>query len=293
MIANVPVVIQLFQDGQPGQKFDVKLDATGHAIVANIPLTGALEPVVLLDHAGLTQQTIGATLEPTNPQAKIVMSIYEMANEAPAWNIAMRHVIVHSIPEGLQVTEMLSVKNPTDRIWLGSTQNAVEHVTLALPLAAGLTNLELGGGFQEPYAKVEGEKLVSTMPMFPGAMEFQINYIVPVKNGAAKWTIVAPATVDQLIVFAPADQSTVTVDGAKDGGTMDMGQGPMHMFRGAGIKAGQVVTLSFTGLASVAATSPAAAAPGNWARNIGAIGAGVVILLGSALLLVRRPAAKA
>lgn len=203
----------------------------------------------------------------------------------------MRHVIVHAAPEGLQVTEMLSVSNPTDRIWLGTTQNSVEHATFVLPLAAGLTSMELGGGFQEPYGKVVDNQLVSNMPMFPGAMEFQINYVVPVKDGAAKWTIVGPATVDQLIVFAPADKSTVTVDGAKDSGTMDMGQGAMHMFRGAGIKPGQVVTLSFTGLANVAAAVSATAAPGNWARNVGAIGAVAVVVLGSALLLIRRPGA--
>ena len=288
----IPVSVQLYQEGVPVQKFDVKLDASGHALISNVPLAAAVQPVVTIEHAGVTQQTVGPALDPANPKCQIVMGVYETATQAPAWTIAMRHVIVHNTPEGLQVTEMLSVNNPTDRIWLGATRGALEHVTLALPVPAGITNLELSGGFQEPFAKLLGDQVVSTLPMFPGSVQFQLNYIVPVTAGAAQWSIGAPAAVAQLIVFAPADQSTVTVEGARDTGSVDMGQGPMHMFRGAGIKAGQSVTLTFSGLTTpVAPAAPVAAAAVsvNWARNFGAIGVIAVVVIGSALLLVRRP----
>jgi hypothetical protein len=291
-IGTLPVTIQLFQEGTPTQKFDVKLDANGHAFIPNVPVRGTIEPVVTIEHAGLTQQTVGAALDAKNPKAQIQMSVYETAATAPAWTIAMRHVLVHATPEALQVTEMLSVSNPTDRIWLGATHGTDAHVTLALPLPLGITNLELAGGFQDPYAKQQGDEVISTLPMFPGAMQFQVNYSVPITNGTAQWTIAAPATVEQLIVFAPADQSTVTVSGAQDNGKVDMGQGPMHMFRGSDIKAGRTVTLSFSGLATAtAAATPAAASPAsvNWVRNIGAIGAIVVVVLGSAILLIKRP----
>jgi len=170
---------------------------------------------------------------------------------------------------------------------------------VALTMPEGIAVSELGGGFQEPYAKQIGRQLASTMPLFPGSMQFQIGYTIPVRNGAATLTLVAPAPVGHLMIFLPGDASTVTPRGVESAGTMDMGRGAMRVFKAADLKAGQSVSLALTGIPTVAApadpaapvasAAPASPASANLARNVGAIGGALILLAGGGVLLFKKP----
>jgi len=123
----------------------------------------------------------------------------------------MRHVIVEPTREGLNVTEMISVFNPTDHAWTGRAAGTGAPVTLELALPPTATCLKAGGAFREGHVKVENGKLFCLMPLLPGGADFQVHYMIPaMDNDRAEVPLWAPAATSSLFVFLPQDGTVVT-----------------------------------------------------------------------------------
>jgi hypothetical protein len=226
-----------------------------------------------------------------NPEEALELTVYETTEQMPAWQVAMRHLIIHNTPHGLQATEMLAVKNDGDRTWVGKADGKGGHSTFALPLPEGATQLEVGGALQEGDVRIEEGQLINTAPLMPGTVQYHVSYLLPPKDGKATIALTAPAPVSHMMVFVPVELSGVSVQGLADGGVMKMEGASMRYYKAAEMPAGQQASVTLSGLAVV--TSASAAAASHVPQIIAVVGGALVLLVGAAVMVVKAKAGKA
>jgi hypothetical protein len=315
-LANEPITVELYHRGAVLQKWEVKTNAAGAATITDVPAQVPAHALVTVNHKGLLQQAVGEVLEPANPQQTIEMRVYEGTDARPAWTVAMRHVIVRWTPStpGLEVTEMLSATNPSDRAWLGdkhASGEKIDRTTLILPLPANASDVQLHAGFDDGGTAVQNNAIVSSSPLFPGPTQFRLSYTVPAPGGVASLTITAPnAPVGHMMVFVPADATTVKATGLQGGQPMSMGAGggmaapgatgeaqQVRAFSAADLAPGQTATLAFTGIVPGPEPTPdgADAAPDapvkkdKTAQTVAIGGALLIAVAGTGFFFMKKP----
>jgi hypothetical protein len=301
--------------GEVAGKTQATLSDKGEAAIKDVPLTVPVQPLITITHGGVEYKAPGNVMDANNRDQEVAVNVYEVTDREPAWQVRMRHVIVEPTRDGLNVTEMISVFNPSDRSWTGRATGAGKPVTLELALPPTATNLKAGGAFHERFVKVENGKLLNSMAMLPGGADFQVHYVIPaVEKDRAEVTLWAPATTGSLYVFLPQDGTVVTSDElrlveAKAGAQL---RANSRFYTAPPQNAGDVIKFTVSGLkglkaASAAAVSPyggddAAASPSagtggatagipRLAKVVGAVGAGAILTVGTAVVLFKSPKA--
>ena len=287
-IAGDAVTVEIYGEGSKIIKtLQTKLDAKGEASV-EISLDVICQPVVRIMHGGVGYEGIGKVMDRTHGTQQIEMTLAEATEKQPAWEVKMRHVLVHVAPEGLHVTEMLSIVTPGDQTWIG-TEAAGRRTTLLVQLPAGARELN-PTGVPDSALEIRDGKLLSTMPLLPGPSEFQVEYVVPSTDGKAELTITAPAPVGQMYVFIPDDGSTVTTAGLDSMGVRKTGEGSKRAYKGANMKAGQEAKLTFSELKAPVTTQPVKksdAGSSHLPQIAAGVGGGLALLGGVTVMLVR------
>ena len=304
-----PVLVEFYDaQGKVVGKKEAKLDAKGEVAVGEISFGGPVQPLITVTHQGVEYRAIGSVLTSRQNIQQVEMTVYEATEQEPAWVVKMRHVILANAPAGVQVTEMVSLHNPTDRAWIGAKSGEGKPVTLRLPLTAGAKDVQFTGGFHDCCTKFVEGAIVYEMPLTPGDTQFQFTYRVPANaEGSAKIDLVAPAATQHLMVFVPDDGSTFTSDSFRK---LDPKKGTNLRANSRfyvadpqkpktsvgftiggleGVKPGQAeAPAGEVGVGMVVADSAAAGVPGV-AKIVGGIGAGVILVVGVVVVFLKAP----
>ena len=291
--ADDDVTLELYVRGQLLDRMEAKLDASGVAVFKSIPLSLAPQPLAKVKHAGVEYQTVGAALDGSAASTDLSVPVYESTEQAPTWQVRMRHVMVDPIEGGLQVTEMLAIDNPTDRAWLGTLGSNNRRTTFSLELPTDAVHPRLIDGQRECQTNLEGKTLTNLSPVAPGNTQYQLSYMVPVSGGKADLSIAAPALVKTLMVMVPDNGISVSAKGVELAGSTDMGTGKTRFYKGTDVAAGQVITVSLSGIVDPVQASAAGGktASTSVAQIIAGIGAAIILLFGVAFLFIK-PAPK-
>jgi hypothetical protein len=298
------------KEGEVLAKSEGKLSDKGEVTIKDVPLDVPVQPLIAVTHGGIVYRTPGSVMDAKTVEQQVELTVYEATDQEPAWEIRMRHIIVEPAPDGLGVTEMLSVFNPGDRTWTGKVDANKKRATLAITLPAGAREVQAGAAPNDVGVFADG-RVTYASPMVPGATDFQIHYVLPAKNDAAEVTLIAPAATASLFVFLPEDGTTVTTTDlkkveAKPGAKLRENS---RFYTAASQKAGAKISFTVTGLAAVkpaAAATPAEddvatsepAAPAKQegssdvptvAKVVAGAGAAVIVATGVAFIFFKSP----
>lgn len=281
------VSVELFVQGNFVNRVHGKLGDDGIANIGSLPLALRPQPVAKIRHNGVEYQAPGVIMDGNFPYQEISVPVYEATEQAPAWQVRMRHVMVSPFDDGLRVTEMLAIDNPTDKAWLGTAAADNHHETFSLILPADAHEPTLIDGMHECLIRVDGNKLTNLDAIAPGNTQYQLSYHVHVKDGKADLTISAPALVKTLMVMVPENGMTVKAQGMELSQSVDMGTGKTRFYKASDVTAGQVLGVSLSDILPPAKPVAAAAAnstSGNAAQIVA--GAGTVVIFISAVVFL-------
>lgn len=304
VLTGAPLVIELMHRGAVLKRVDLTLDASGLAMVEDIELTHTVQPVVSMHHGGAEFRMVGPPMSPKRPDQVIQFTAYESTDAEPDWHVSVRHVTVQPARTGVKVTEMLVVQNPSDRAWRGAAvpvsapkaEQAVvvsdtERVTLVLALPPRAMHLQLGQGFGAGRVKLEDGRLISSLPIVPGATRYLFAYMLPAHEGTVQLTLTAPAPVRHTMVMLPEGQLDVTVDGLELLPRREGAEKPMRVYQTAQMAENATATLTIRSAQepTAAADYPAAAPTAGGgepivARWVAGVG-GSLLLLGAVVVL--------
>jgi hypothetical protein len=293
-IGALPATVELLQvDGSKGTA-EITLKDDGTFAVGDLPLNKPFQPVVRLSYQGVEYQGVGQPMDASRARQHIEVPVYEATDQAPAWSVKMRHVMVSQSPEGLEVLEVFAIENPEDRAWVGVSGDQGKKTTFAWQLAEGAEHVELLGGFHDCCTTIKDHQIINAMALLPGTTQYQVKYVVHTQGSStAALQITAPAPTAQLIAAVPDDGSTVTPQGLELTRTMEMKSGPTRIYKAMNVAANQPVQLSLSGLKPPAAATtgpaPSASSAGSTqaAQVIAGVGGLLIVLIGGALLFTR------
>ena len=283
------VSLELYHQGHVIHKADAALDSSGIVIFENIPLAVECQPMVKVTYNGVEYQQLGQVMDSRKPSQQIDVSVFETTEVEPAWQVHMRHVLVDPSPEGLKITEMVAVQNPTDRAWIGKLRSDGKRGTIAIPIPDGATNIEFGEGLHGCCVKTENGKLVNTMALTPGTSQISFSYVVPANSATATIAVTAPTAVKHMMLFVPDNGTPVTVAGLDDLGLREMGKSKSRMFKGADLKPGHQTVLTVAVPAAATAVASAASGATNAPKVIAGVGVGAIVVVGAGLVLFKTP----
>lgn len=291
-LGELPVEIELYHRGQHIDTIEAGLDKHGVLVLEDVPIAMGIQPLVKIRYQGMTYQQVGDVMEPRRPDQSMKIYCYEPTDEPPPWTVSMRHVVISPAPEGLGVTEVMVVANPTDRTWVGSPpypgfardDGEEKEITTIFPLSTEARGVALGRGFHEwCCSTLDGSKLANHLPLTPGKTEMVFGYILPARRGAVTLELIAPAHSEHLLVLIPDNMMTSSAVGLKQSGTDQMGESTMRLYSAASMDAGQSVKLTLTRLGDGQGQASAGIA------RISAIVGGGLILLIAIVIVFARP----
>jgi len=279
------VSLEMLHSGGHVKTVKTRLDASGRAVIEGLPLAEPFRPRVTVQHAGGEYQAVGPVVSRTRPTQKIVVKVFETTDQVPAWDVPMRHVMLLPSPHGLLVREMLAVRNPTDRAWLGRTGPG-QQSSMVLRIPAAATEIKLSGAFHTCCSKIIDGAVVSTRPMAPGISQYRVSYVLASPEGRAALEITAPAPVKRLMVFLPEGQGTLEADGLKRGDVLSVRDKPMRAYEASDLPVGDRRSVTVGGLSREASPAEQAAASSTLPKMLVIVG-GIVMLILIIVVLVK------
>ncbi|MCC7144996.1 MAG: hypothetical protein IT443_00975 [Phycisphaeraceae bacterium] len=312
--AGEDVTVEFFDGRQIIKTLQAKLDDHGVVTLEKVDLDYPVRPMVTVRHAGVDYQADGEVLDPDNTQGRVDVKVYETTDTEPAWTLVMRHVLVQTSPHGLHVLEVMAVENPGDRAWLGKPTEDGQKETVVFQIPTGLEGVQLLGGFHDCCTQLTAGRLSSRMPLLPGTVQYRISYMLPVKDQKAVLKLSSQVATERFMLVAPDDGSTITAQKLQAAGAIKMGAKSSRMFKAEQIPAAEEIVISIEGLPESTQPMPGQPPAGDQAADMGpmpagaaeagpvattavqgqskliaAIGGGVAVLAGLAMLLVKSP----
>jgi hypothetical protein len=319
--ADLPVTVDFYQMGKIVHTVKATSDAKGVAMFDNVALPGSCQPLVTVTYAGVPFQSAGKPMSAAAADQMVRTSIYEITNEAPQWEVAMRHVMVEQAAMGaLHVSEVIAIRNPSDRAWLGKVVGEGEayqgpkRVVVQFALPKGAKHVSLGRGFNPEFSNGEGLTITNWAPMLPGATEFRYEYVMAAKDGTIDLDLAAPTVTRSMMIFLPdgvksSSNGQVKVFPASENGPA------MKLYEWKDLAGGASATVKLEGLGTLTPAKPqaSAAAPveaeeadehaghdhaaeapekARGPRAIAGLGAGALVL-GAVAFLLMKPQKKA
>ena len=206
---------------------------------------------------------MGKVLDSAQVSKRSPLTVYEATEQAPAWTVKMRHVMVFPSPTGLAVMEVLALNNPTDRAWLGPPDGQGNRTSIVLDLPADANGFRFDGAMDESSTAVSAGRAACAAPLKPGMSQIRMGYVVPITGGQAKFNIVAPAPVENLMLFVPNDGQVISqAPGLAAAGTHEVHGKAMRLLRASGLAVGARTSVVIGGLAQAARPTPPASRPG-------------------------------
>lgn len=313
-IVGGKVHIDLVHRGKVVEQLAFDLDNAGSMRLDDLPLNMRFEPVVRYSYNGVEFRAVAPAIEPGRPEVKVALPVFESTDQEPGWNVGMRHVMIQYMPGGAVVTDIMGFSNPTDRAWTGAKMLEGPRTTFRVAIPPTARDLKLEGGFQPSLVAVNPGALTYSGALVPGVSQWKLTYVVPLKDGKLDLPLDFSGPVKQVTVMLPNDNSKVESDALTAAGEVEMGGQKRRLYRAADVKAGSALRVTVSGVVveamapmprsaaddhdhsncqhdqpAVAARTPAAPLPdvSQASGMLGGIGAGIVVLLGLALMVTR------
>ncbi len=270
VVPNVPVVLDVagtprtvntnetghaeFSGLQPGTKVKARADIAGERLESQefqVPAAGGVRLVLVATDPELAKK---AEEDRKLAQGPVQPGMVVLGDQS--------RIVFEMGDEGMTVFNIFPIVN-TARVRVQPPSSIV----FDLPGdAAGASALE--GSSQQ--VTVAGKRVIVNGPFAPGTTLVQFAYTLPYSSGDLTWEQKMPAPLDHVAVMAQkvgdmhltSPQFSEHQDMPADGQTFVVGRGP-------GLKAGDVLTLNFTGLPHTA----------TWPRNV-ALALAIVVLAG-------------
>ena len=277
-------------------KFETQLDEHGVAMIEGLEFATAVQPYVFVTYNGVEFEGTGRPLSAQSPDQVLRVPVYELAEQAPDWSIAMRHVMLRKVESGLLVRDMLVLDVPGDRAWRGEklkkAQGEHTHASLVLPVPDTAVQVQLQSGFDPCCTLIETGRIVATKPLMPGSRQLELTYIVPATDGLIELDVSPAAPVKHMMLFMADDGTTVQVTGLTQGPSMGEGDRKVRVYKAEHVDRGAATGLK---MAADWVTKSAAATTedtGATAKVVAGIGGGV-LLTGAAVVLLVKPSSRA
>lgn len=250
-------------------------NADGNYEFADVPVSAGWQYVVTATYQDAVFSSAVATGDPAAPEIDIPLTIYEVTDD-PA-DIQMNGMLMmlqtDAQPGALDVVQIVSFSNTSDRAFVRQADGAPASVSVRLPAGAIYQDFSGGSYLTSP----DGSEITDTQPVLPGdAHVMHLAFRVPYTGQASLEQPLSYPLDGQLEVMVGDNSTTITGDGITVLGTRQLGNSTYVSYGGAFNRAaGQ--SISYT-INSAAAAQPTSTVPTNGLSTVALVLIGVGLL---------------
>ncbi len=282
--AGVELTLHQFDPNTGGEtSYTTTLNEDGSYTFADVPHSDGRMYLVSLMYNGVAfGSTVYTPAAGETGPVETAIEVYETATDPSVIQFDTGVMRISFSSMGMEVAEVLSVTNASDRIFLTDEHiSDTQRVALRIPLPPGATGIAFEPGMQRRFVVAEdGMTVLDTRPVRPGSDTLIISYFLPYEDGAVieqvfdyvfhgpfhLLTEAGQVTVEPGVFQSPSEQ-------------VDMGQRSFDAYiTDLDLRAGEAFRFTITGRPNAAAASGAPEGKG--------LPAAVVILLIGGTILV-------
>lgn len=254
------------------------VDADGSYRFEEVPISTGWQYVVTTTYQQAVFNSDIVSGDPVTPQLDIPLTIYEVTDDSAAIQVdgILMMVQQNAQPGALEVVEIVSFSNTSDRIFRQQVDGVPASVTMLLPAGAVYQDFSGGSYLISP----DGTEISDTQPVFPGeAHVMHIAFTVPYDGQATVDQPITYALEGQVEVMVGSEGMSVSGDGIATLGTRQLGDSTYVSYGGAFSRAaGASLRYDVTGTAATQTT-------GTGAPN-GGVSTLAYVLIGAGLLAI-------
>jgi hypothetical protein len=286
-VAGAEVVLTSYKGRVEAEKWTSTLDNDGNFLFENLGTEPSIAYQVSVVHQDATYYSppLGFNVDVGEHEVEVV--VFDSTTDGAVVASPARHLLLEPIPGGVSVTEIMILRNASDRTYIGGEEaHPGLRETLRFVLPEQAINLEISDGFLPTHTIPTAEGFVDTWPIFPGDDQRIYGYTIPSQAGAATFTTRLSVATDKVSVLMPDVGARMSVTNLPDRSAPDIQGSKYILFSGQNLAEGTEVTFTIEGLP--AAAGPRTTTGGGDAGNMIAYvaGGGVIVLMAAALGIV-------
>jgi len=279
-VGGVEVTLTTYKDGRESGKRTARTNTEGRFRFADLQAGAEWSHGASVNYQGGEYLADPVSFDGGSAERAVEIPVYDATTDPRGLTVRLHHVIFDPAEDGLRVTEVLLVRNPGDRTYVGDRELADgRRATLRFSLPAGSADIRYGDGLMDCCAVPSDAGFADTMNVKPGERQVAFSYTLGRGGQPVQFARALDYPTDEVDLLVPEGARVASSPGLRADGAVNGKQGRRYTRLTAGSLAPPArLALSIGGLPAVG---------GRWWLPAGALLAAV---LGAAGLypLVRR-----
>jgi hypothetical protein len=181
-VPGAKIVLRVGEDASLSPAAETTADPKGRFAFPNVPVQPGLVYLPGANHQGVHYPGPRLRLLPGGGITHVRITVFD-ARSGPSPLIAEKQDIDVLVKTGvLEITETLSINNPTLTTYVGDATGEEPSRTLSLSIPQAFERVTFSGEFYGRRFKVGNGCLETDLPWTPGARELRFTYYLPVKE---------------------------------------------------------------------------------------------------------------
>ena len=185
---NAQVVLRVQLDGQLAIAAECQSDELGRFAFENIPADPDYVYLPGANRDGVHYPSSRITLGPENPNSFVVLSTHDTLSVDNPLVIRNHDVLIRTDDNSLQVSETLTIDNPSLMTYVGQLDNLHNRqTTLSLSIPSNFRRVTFEKEFYGRHFILFDGRLETEIPWTPGRRELAFTYVIPIVGQEIAW----------------------------------------------------------------------------------------------------------
>jgi hypothetical protein len=201
-LVEAQVILRAGEEGSLQIVAQTKTDRAGHFVFDKLPARPELIFFAGVNHQGIHYPGSRIHLSSGASPSALKLTAFDVVTSPNPLTADFHEVDVEIKKGALEVSETLSINNPSLATYVGEPGSESSPTTLSLSIPDGFERVTFGNEFNGRHFKLRDKRLVTNIPWTPGKREIKFTYLLPADDikRVLEWSVNLPCTRCRLCV---------------------------------------------------------------------------------------------
>lgn len=288
-VANQEVILAVFSEELDGEEVKTRTDQSGNFVFDKLEVGSDFIYQLATEFQGVPYYSLPLVLPSDMPEQSVTLAVCDTTTAADVVQMPARHFLVQPVVEGVVVSEIVVVRNSSDRTYVGEKEvQAGIRETLHLPLPAGAMELQIVDGLIESRILPVQDGFVDTMPIYPGDSQRIFQYLIPTQGDAISFTSKTGLPVEKVSALIPDAGFKVSISNLPEVASTTIQGEKFLLLSGQDLPAGAGLQFKLEGLSKLAGSQSGPSAMPMLVNLLVGSGIGLLAIVAVGVTFVRR-----
>jgi hypothetical protein len=234
-VSAVEVTLTTYRNGKESGKRTARTDTEGRFRFGDLQARAEWSHGASVNYQGGEYLADPVSFDGGTTDRTIEVPVYDATTDPRRLAVRLHHVIFDPVGDGLRVTEVLLVRNPGDRTYVGDRELADgRRATLRFSLPAGSADIRYGNGLMDCCAVPSDGGFADTMDVKPGERQVAFSYTLGRAGQPVQFTRALDYPTDELDLLVAEEVNIASFAGLEASGTVTGENGKKYVRLAAG-----------------------------------------------------------